>query len=66
MVIKDEEDLVLEPIVKLFNNIQMKRGLTFAKYIEGTNEIKNQQTHYNLKNDLIDHLYTFKGLNHHL
>jgi len=66
MVIKDEEDLVLESIVELPNNIQMRRGLTFAKYVEGTNEIKNQQAHYNLKNDLIDHLWTLKGLNHHL
>jgi hypothetical protein len=33
-----------------------KIGLTFAKYVEGISEIENQQAHYNLKNDLIDHL----------
>ncbi len=53
---EDEEDLVLQLIVELLDNIQMKRGLTFAEYVEGTNEIENQQAHYNLKNDLIDHL----------
>ncbi len=40
-----EKDLVLELAIKLLNNIQMKRMLTFAKYVEGTNEIENQQTH---------------------
>ncbi len=40
MVIKDEEDLVLESIVESPNNIQMRRGLTFVKYVEGTNEIE--------------------------
>ncbi len=42
MLIKDEEDLVLELIVKLLDNIQMTKGLTFAKYVENTNEIENQ------------------------
>jgi hypothetical protein len=28
MVIEDEKDLVLKPTIKLFNNIQMRRGLT--------------------------------------
>jgi hypothetical protein len=65
-VIKDEEDLVLEPTIKLLNSIQMRRRLTFAKYAESTNEIENQRAHYNLKNDLIDHLWTLKGLNQHL
>ncbi len=56
MVIEDEEDLILGSTIKLRNNIQMRRRLTFAKYVESINEIKNQQAHYNLKNDLIDHL----------
>ncbi len=56
MVIDGEEDLVLELIIKPPNKIQMRKGLTFAKYVENTNEIENQQAHYNLKNDLIDHL----------
>jgi hypothetical protein len=42
MVIKDEEDLVLELAVKLLDNIQMRWGLTFAEYVENTNEIENQ------------------------
>jgi hypothetical protein len=56
MVIEDEENLVLKSTIKLPDNIQMRRGLTFVEYVECTNEIENQQTHYNLKNDLIDHL----------
>ncbi len=42
MVIEDGEDIVLESVVKLPNNIQMKKGLTFAKYVESINEIENQ------------------------
>jgi hypothetical protein len=34
--------IVLESVVKLPNNIQMKKGLTFAKYVESINEIENQ------------------------
>jgi hypothetical protein len=40
--IKDEEDLVLEPVVKVIDNIQMRRGLTFLEYVESTNEIENK------------------------
>jgi len=50
--IKDEEDLVLEQVVKIIDNIQMRRRLTFVEYVESTNEIENQQAHYNLKNNL--------------
>jgi hypothetical protein len=37
--IEGEEDLVLELVIKLLNKIQMKKGLTFVEYVEGTNEI---------------------------
>ncbi len=56
MIIEGEDDLVLELAIKLHDKIQMKKILTFAKYVEGTNEIENQQTHYNLKNGLFDHI----------
>jgi hypothetical protein len=42
----------------------MKKGLTFAKYIQGIEEIENQAAYYNLKNDLIDHLWALKGFDH--
>jgi hypothetical protein len=41
----------------------MRRGLTIAKYIQSIEEIENQATYYNLKNDLVDHLRALKGLN---
>ncbi len=41
MVVEDEEDLVLKPIIKLFDNIQMRRRLTFVEYVECINEIEN-------------------------
>jgi hypothetical protein len=34
MVIEDEEDLILELTIKLHDNIQMKKGLTFVEYVE--------------------------------
>jgi hypothetical protein len=44
MVIEDEEDLILKSMVELPNNIQMTRGLTFAEYVEHTNEKKLTNT----------------------
>ncbi len=43
---EDEEDLDLEPTIELLDNIQMKKRLTFIEYVEGTNEIENEQAHY--------------------
>lgn len=64
MVIDDEQGEVLERTIELQHNIQMKRGLTFIEYIQSTKEIKNLVAYYNLRNDLVDHLWALKGLNH--
>jgi hypothetical protein len=64
MLINDEQERVLEPIIELLHGIYMKRGLTFAKYIQGTKEIKNQMAYYKLKNNIVDHLWALKGFNH--
>jgi hypothetical protein len=43
MVIEDEEDLILELTIKLPDNIQMKRGLTFIEYVEDRKPISTLQ-----------------------
>ncbi len=63
-VINDEQGEVLELTIELQHNIQLKRGLTFVEYIQGIKEIKNRVAYYNLRNDLVDHLWALKGLNH--
>jgi hypothetical protein len=34
----------------------MQRGLTFREFNRATREVENMQTHYSLRNDMIEHL----------
>jgi hypothetical protein len=60
--VKDERDNNLEPLFEQANLRQLKGGLTFPTYMQGNKELKNSQTHFNLRFDLIKHLWTMKGL----
>jgi hypothetical protein len=45
------------------NVSQLKQGLFFENYRQGTTQIENVATHYNFKNDLVDHLWARKNNN---
>ena len=47
------------------DNVPIERGLTFEQLQEYTEEIKDVDMHYNLKGDLIEHLWALKGQNMH-
>jgi hypothetical protein len=41
----------------------LQRGLTFDDLVQGQIELENADTHYELRGDLIEHLWAFKGAN---
>jgi hypothetical protein len=66
-MILDDEDGV-EGLEDIIGDLQvgavpMRRGLTFQDLITGTSEILNSDTHFNLRGDLIEHLWKIKGAN---
>jgi len=49
--------LLLERSTLQIDAITMHRDLTFEKLLEGTIQIGNVHTHFDLKEDLIEHLW---------
>jgi hypothetical protein len=45
------------------DNVPMERGLTFDQLLEYTRKIENEDMHYSLRRDLIEHLWALKGGN---
>jgi hypothetical protein len=45
------------------DNVPMERGLTFEQLLEYTREIEDEDMHYSLRGDLIEHLWALKGGN---
>jgi hypothetical protein len=65
MIIEDERDQQLEPIIAEPINIPwrhelMRRGLNFEDYVHGHEMIRDKRSHYMLKNGLMEHLWAFK------
>jgi hypothetical protein len=64
LIIEDESNCNLEPLFDVGSNVShLKRGLSFEEYCQGTTQIENVVIHYNLKNDLVEHLWAEKGNN---
>jgi hypothetical protein len=62
MIIEDERDLGLEPLVDLGAPVAITPSpFTFYDLQSGTREIENVQSHFALRNDLIDHLWMLRG-----
>ncbi len=45
------------------DNVPMERGLTLDQLLEYTREIEDEDMHYSLRGDLIEHLWALKGQN---
>ena len=60
MIIDDEKALELEDL-NLRGPVVLSRGLTFEDLMMGTREIENEDIHYSLSGDLIQHLWALKG-----
>ena len=55
---------ILHNMILAFNdNVPMERRLTFEQLLEDTHEIEDEDMHYNLRGDLIEHLWALKGQN---
>lgn len=55
-----------EGLKALFHNqeqVQVRRGLSFQSLVAGTQELENQDEHFSLRGDLIEHLWKLKGDN---
>jgi hypothetical protein len=66
MIIDDESGVQgLENVLgAAFNdNVPMERGLTFEQLLEHTQKIEDEDMHYSLRGDLIEHLWALKGEN---
>jgi hypothetical protein len=54
---EDFEGIFEQPI----RSGSMRRGLLFLELQGGVHEVESVTTHFNLRNDLIDHLWELKG-----
>ena len=45
------------------DNVPMERGLTLDQLLQYTQEIEDEDMHYSLRGDLIEHLWALKGQN---
>jgi hypothetical protein len=66
MILEDERDVPgLENIISglVDENVPLCRGLSFEALMNHTVEIENEDLHYSLRGDLIEHLWAFKGAN---
>ena len=62
MIIQDERDLDLEPFFdEGLMGGRMGGGLSFLELRDGTREIENADSHFSLRNDLIEHLWQRRG-----
>jgi hypothetical protein len=63
MIIEDERDCNFESLFDLTNVEQLQLKFTFQTHMEGTSELENSQTHFNMKLNLVEHLWVMKGYN---
>jgi hypothetical protein len=66
MIVEDEQDIegLQDIITELQQDVPpLRRGLSFQELLAGTIELENRDTHFNLRGDLMEHLWKLKGLN---
>jgi exonuclease VII small subunit len=66
MILEDESDVSrLEYILRGLEDgiVQLERWLLFEELVQSTKELHNEDTHFDLKRDLIEHLWKLKGTN---
>jgi hypothetical protein len=68
MIVEDEQNVEgLEDIIADLpvNEGPVQRGLSFGELVAGTIDVHNEDTHYSLRGDLIEYLWSMKGSNNH-
>ena len=61
MIIEDERDHNLSVALELARVENTHQNLNFEEYIQGQAEIQNKEQHFQLRNDLIKHLWNLRG-----
>jgi hypothetical protein len=66
MIIENESiDDSLEPLFEMETPPAITRALPFETLVEGIEQLENIEQHYSLRGDLVEHLWTLKGLSSH-
>ena len=64
MIVENESgEEGLEALYQNQEQVQVRRGLSFQSLVVGTQELENQDEHFSLRGDLIEHLWKLKGDN---
>ena len=61
MIIENELNTNLEPLYDPDAPNNLWRGVTFDQYRDFVGEVEDSNSHYSLRNDLIEHLWAIKG-----
>ena len=61
MIIDDERDYNLSTVLEPVRVEHTHRNLNFEEYLQGQVKIQNRKQHFQLRNDLIEHLWSLKG-----
>ena len=56
MVIEDEWENNLQPVLEINAALQFGHGVTFEELAVATHEIEDEDVHFSLRGDLIQHL----------
>ena len=61
MIIEDERDHNLSAVLELVRVENTHRNINFEEYLQGQVEIQNREQHFQLRNDLIEYLWSLRG-----
>ena len=61
MIIEDERDHNLSAVLEPVRVGNTHRNLNFEEYLQNQVEIQNMELHFQLRNDLIEHLWSLRG-----
>ena len=61
MILEDEEDADLDFPFESASDPPLRGDLSYNQLILGTLQLENQETHFSLRGDLIEHLWALKG-----
>ena len=61
MIIEDELRTNLDSLYDFDAPSNLRRGVTFEQYRDFVGQVEDSNSHYDMRNDLIEHLQAFKG-----
>lgn len=62
MILEDERDDGLPPYLRVRPPWLHRGNMLWLQFLEATKDINNKENHFHLRNDIVDHLWSQKGL----